>query len=107
MKYLLIVTDRPNGPFPPDPLALNRAVQEFVSARLADGTMDCAYYLLPRGGMSIINADSHEALLALLRAWPGFGYQEFEVHMLGDIRQAIANNRERLHKEQAQARSGS
>ena len=102
---MLIVKDRPNGPFPPDPLALNRAVRDFVAARLADGTMDCAYYLLPRGGMSIINADSHEALLGLLRTWPGFGYQEFEIQLLSDIRLAIDNNWERLQNEQARARS--
>ncbi|MCY1078993.1 hypothetical protein [Archangium lansingense] len=98
MKFLIFAKDRQSGPQPPDPVALNRAVRDWVGARLADGTMDCAYYVLPKMGMCILNADSHEALLTRLREWPSFPYQEFEVHMLADVRHGIDNNFERLKK---------
>ncbi|QSQ25690.1 hypothetical protein JY651_12485 [Pyxidicoccus parkwayensis] len=101
MKFLIIARDRPNGPYPPDPTALNRAVRDWVGARLADGTFDCAYYLLPRAGMCIANAESHEALLTLMRAWPSFGYQEFEVHMLADARHGIDDNHARMKRDVA------
>lgn len=99
MKFLIIARDRPNGPYPPDPIALNRAVRDWVGARLADGTFDCAYYMLPRAGLCIVNADSHESLLALLRAWPSFGYQEFELHALANASSGIDNNLERMQQD--------
>ena len=37
MKYLIYVKDRTTGPAPQDPIALNRAVREWVEARLRDG----------------------------------------------------------------------
>lgn len=96
MKFLLFVKDKTTPPFPPDPAALNRAVREWVGARLADRTLDCVYYMLPKGGMCIANADSHEALLGLLRAWPSFAYSEFEIFPLADVMKAIDNNWDRL-----------
>ncbi|GMT96584.1 hypothetical protein KH5H1_07030 [Corallococcus caeni] len=102
MKYLVYVKDRPSGVQPPDPVALNRSVRAWVEARLMDRTMDCAYYVLPKMGLCIINADSHEALLSLLRAWPSFAYQEFEIHMLADVRHGIDDNFERLQRTGAQ-----
>jgi hypothetical protein len=96
MKYLILVTDKRTPPFPQDPAALNRAVREWVGARLADKTFDCVYYMLPQGGMCIANADSHETLLVLLRAWPSFAYSEFEIVPLVDAAKAMDNNFERL-----------
>jgi hypothetical protein len=96
MKYLILITDKRSPPFPQDPAALNRAVREWVGARLVDKTFDCVYYTLPQGGMCIANADSHEALLALLRAWPSFAYSEFELVPLADAARAMDNNFERL-----------
>ena len=96
MKYLILITDKRTPPFPQDPVALNRAVREWVGARLADKTFDCVYYTLPQGGMCIANADSHEALLALLRAWPSFAYSELEIVPLADAAKAMDNNFERL-----------
>lgn len=101
MKFMIIARDRPNGPYPPDPVSLNRAVREWVAGRLTDGTFDCAYYLLPRAGMCIANAASHEALLSLLRAWPSFGYQEFEIHALADARHGIDDNHDRIKRDEA------
>ncbi|NVI97855.1 hypothetical protein HV824_06935 [Myxococcus sp. AM009] len=101
MKYLVYVKDRTSGPQPQDPIALNRAVRDWVGARLQDGTFDCAYYVLPKMGLCILNADSHESLLSLLRAWPSFAFQEFEIHMLADVRHGIDNNFERLQKASA------
>lgn len=101
MKYLIYVKDRATGPAPQDPIALNRAVRDWVGARLQDGTMDCAYYVLPKMGLCIVNADSHESLLTLLRAWPSFAFQEFEIHMLADVRHGIDNNFDRLQLEKS------
>jgi hypothetical protein len=96
MKFLILVHDRQGPPIPEDPIALNRAVRDWVGARLADRTFDCVYYMLPRSGMCIANADSHEALLATLRAWPSFAYTEFQVFPLADAVTAIDNNFDRL-----------
>lgn len=100
MKYLIFVKDRPAGPQPADPMALNRAVRDWVGARLADATFDCAYYVLPKMGMCIANADSHEALLSLLRAWPSFAYSEFEIHPLASVMHGIDDNYERQLRAQ-------
>lgn len=106
MKYLIYVKDKTTGTPPQDPIALNRAVAVWVEARLKDGTMDCAYYVLPKMGLCIVNADSHESLLTLLREWPSFAFQEFEIHMLADVRHGIDNNFARLQREEAKKASG-
>jgi hypothetical protein len=92
MKFLVLVKERAQRPEVAEPAAFNRVVREHVSRLLGNGTLDCAYYLLPRGGACIINASSHEALLHELRSWPGASQHEFELHPLCDILEAIDDN---------------
>jgi len=42
--------------------------------------------------MCIANANSHEALLSLLRAWPSFAYSELELVPLADAVNAMDND---------------
>lgn len=102
MKFLILVKNRTQGPHPADPIALNRSVSEWVKQRIMDGSIDCAYYVIPEMGMCILNADSHEALLGSLRAWPAFSFVEFQVYPLADITFGIDNNHERLQAVLAQ-----
>jgi hypothetical protein len=92
MKFLLLLKENPHRPHEADPGALNRAIRDHVAKLFANKTLDCAYYLLPKGGMCIINASSHEALLRELRSWPGSSQHDFEIHLLSDILQAIDEN---------------
>lgn len=92
MKFLLVIKERANRPHEPEPGKFNRVIRDHVSRLLEDGTLDCAYYVLPRGGMGIVNAESHEALLRVIKAWPGEYQHDFEVHALCDLFQAIDDN---------------
>jgi hypothetical protein len=92
MKFLLLVRERNARPHEYEPGKLNRAIRDQLSRMLEDGTLDCVYYMLPRGGACIINASSHEHLLRTLRAWPGASQHEFEIHILCDIFEAIDDN---------------
>jgi hypothetical protein len=92
MKFLLLVNEKAQRPHEANPTGLNRTIREHVSRLLEDGTLDCAYYLLPHGGACIINASSHEALLYQIRSWPASSQHDFQIHVLCDIFQAIDDN---------------
>lgn len=92
MKFLLLIKERGVRPDVADPSAFNRVVREHVTRLMSNGTLDCAYYMLPKGGAAIINASSHEALLHEMRTWPGASQHEFEIHPLADLLVAIDDN---------------
>ena len=62
--------------------------KEWVSAKLADGTLECAYSFPSGGGFFIFNADSHEDLMRLLVDFPLRPLSELEVHAICDFSQA-------------------
>lgn len=97
MKFLALSKRRP-GP-PPDPkvvIALSRASQEWIKAKLADGTLDCAYNVVPNAngyfGAAIANAHSNEEVYQQLTAYPFFLLTDFEVYPLSDAWRAIDDN---------------
>lgn len=96
MKFLVIGSNKTGGPQPDDPVELNREVARWIGEQLSSKAFDCAYYVVPDRGVAIVNADSHEDLLALLRAWPAYPYMNFEVSPLADLRFGVDNNYERL-----------
>ena len=62
--------------------------KEWVNAKMADGTLDCAYSFPAGGGFFIFNADSNEGLMKLLLDFPLRPLAEFEIHVLCDFNTA-------------------
>lgn len=100
MKFMLMIRERlMGGPAVDDPIALNRACKEWFVAHLERRVIDCAYYIAPRAGMCIMNADSHEQLLAQMRSFPAFANSDIELHVLVDATEGIDGNHRRLLNE--------
>jgi hypothetical protein len=78
MKYLVTATP---GPMPP-PVELVRSAQEWLQARLDDGTFDGVYAFPQGGGCSIGENDSHEQLMEQLMDYPLSPFFEFDVQPL-------------------------
>ena len=88
MKFLLITKSRIgfSVPKPEDPQAVFQAAHAWNAAKLKDGTFDCVYgFADGRGGMSIVNADSHEHLLSMIRSSPMYYYIDYDIHPLCDL----------------------
>ena len=96
MKFLLISKTRTGAPEFEDPVASYQAAKEWMSNRLADGTVECAYASVV-GGVTIVNASSHEELWELLRVYPLFRRLEFEVVPLVDFNYVVDQN---IHRSQ-------
>ena len=62
--------------------------QAWLKEKLADGTMDCTYNLFGGGGIGIVNAASHEEVLAMLLSYPLYPYFSWEVTPLLDFEAA-------------------
>ena len=96
MKFLLITKSRivHNANKPSDPQATFQAAHAWNSARLEDGTLDCVYgFTDGRGGVSIVNADSHEQLLSMIRSSPMYHYIDYEIRPLLQIEAAKDQNK--------------
>ena len=88
MKYLVIAKDKPGAQIPPDKLLpLLQATKAFIKSKLADGTVDCAYYFADFVGCAIANANSHEEIMNLLIDFP-WPY-DWEVRPLCDFEQTV------------------
>lgn len=88
MKFLLITKSRigHNTFKPDDPQAVFQAAHAWNKARLEDGSIDCVYgFVDGRGGASIVNADSHEHLLRMIRSSPMYHYMDYEIQALCDL----------------------
>ncbi len=85
MKFL--VTVRP-GPMPPPP-ELFRSAQEWIQAKLDDGTFECVYAYPEGGGCSIGDNDSAEQLMEELLDYPLSPFVEYEVRPLVDLNAAF------------------
>jgi hypothetical protein len=81
MKYLVVTKRRPN----PLPVETMEPARDWIQVMLANGTLDCCYGLLNGGGVSIMNADSHDHLLKLLMEYPESRWVDFEIQGLCDI----------------------
>jgi hypothetical protein len=78
MKYLVIA--RP-GPMPP-PVELVRSAQEWLQARLDDGTFECVYAFPEGGGFSIGEQGDAEELMEAIMEYPLTPFVDYEVHPL-------------------------
>lgn len=97
MKFLILLKFKPLPP-PPDPnltLGINEAIKSWIKAKLADGTLDCVYSVMPSAtnyfGTGILNAMSLETAFQVLTTYPGYLATDFEVYPLFEVYGAIDN----------------
>jgi hypothetical protein len=81
MKYL--ITAKP-GPMPP-PIGLVRQAQEWLQARVDDGTFEAIYAYPQGGGCSIGENESVEQLMEQLLDYPLSPFVEFDVQPLVEL----------------------
>ncbi len=86
MKFLVTTTPRR---LQVPPAALLEAGKAWINARLADKTFDCCYGLVTGGGISIVNAESHEKLQALLMSYPAFFLADWKIDPLCDMNHTL------------------
>ena len=102
MKFLILVKPLPGAPRPENPVALLQAGKEWINARLADGSLDCAYNVIGSkqgmGGVAIGNADSHEALAELVLSFPQYSFFDFEILPLSDLNHFLGKGIEMMQK---------
>jgi muconolactone delta-isomerase len=90
MKFLVTVTPRQVAPMPPGAIAeVLSAQRDWLTQKLEDGTLDCAYGFIGGGGVGIVNADSIEEMHALLVQSPGFPIGDNEVRPLGELNETM------------------
>ena len=93
MKFLILAKPLPGAPRPENPVAVLQAGKEWINARLADGSVDCAYNVMGSkqgiGAVAIANADSHEALAELVLSFPQYPFFDLEILPLSDINHAV------------------
>ena len=61
----------------------------WIKAKFADGTIESHYNLFGGGGFAIVNADSHEQVLADILAYPLYPFFTWEVTLLLDFERSF------------------
>jgi muconolactone delta-isomerase len=90
MKYLILAKQREGATPPANLIAVFEAAKEVLNKGLADGSVDCAYQFADgRRGVSIVNAESAEALWEMLDSYPFYSVQDYEVHPLADVNYVV------------------
>lgn len=97
MKYQVTATP---GPLPPSPELFDTAL-DWLQGKREDGTFDCLYGFLEGGGFSVVNVDSHAALLELMAEYPLYGMVVWEIKPLLDFREGTDTVRAKLVEAQA------
>ncbi len=98
-KYLILMKHRREATPPADPIVADKAAREGLKAALADGRMDCVYQFADgRRAVSIVNAESAEAVWEMLTSYPLYSVQDYEVHPLVDIDFVFNKALERMKK---------
>ena len=102
MKFLILAKPLPGAPRPENPVALLQAGKEWTNARLADGSVDCAYNVIGSkqgiGAVAIANADSHEALVELVLSFPQYPFFDLEILPLSDLNHFLGKGIEMMQK---------
>lgn len=97
MKYL--VTAQPSRLMSREqPLPLYKAAREWVTARLADGTLDLHYTFPGGGAIGSANVGSHEVLSDLIAGYPVYAYIDWEVRPPSDWSHTYDTMIERLQQ---------
>lgn len=77
---------------------LFQAAKGWAKAKLADGTFDCHYTFSDLGGLTIANADSHEAMQDMILDYPLYPYFDWEITALCDANHTYDKNIEYFKK---------
>ena len=97
MKYLVVTT--PHGNLPPDAAeGLFKAGKAWLDAAVADRTIDFVHGFAGGGGVSVANADSHDALMAQIRGFPLFPFVGWDIRPLVDIHRSFDSAIEMFQK---------
>jgi predicted RNA methylase len=96
MKFLVLA--RPRAGIQPSSLIFEEDLKYFDSL-IAKKTADCIYSFVAGGGCSIVNAESHERVMEILRDEPGYAFLEWDVLPLCDYKQTIAKDIKVLRKQ--------
>ena len=81
MKYL--ITTAPRTPMPPErALAILQGGKDWVNTSLKNGAVDFFYGFPQGGGVGVFNAESHAALMRLLRTFPIIPFTQVQVQPL-------------------------
>jgi len=78
LKFLTLVKP---GPVPPS-VDLVRSAQDWIDAKISDGTFECVYAFLDGGGFSVGKADSLDQLMDDLLDYPLAPFVEYDVRPL-------------------------
>ena len=84
MKYLIIAKPRQKLRVEQTEELLADA-KKWLSTRLENGTLDCAYQFVPAGGMAIANYDDHQKLHFDLPTYPQFPNFKWKVKPIVDL----------------------
>lgn len=90
MKYMVVVKSRigAGASKPQNPAEVFKAARDWNQAALDQGVFEHVYgFATGRGGLAVVNTDSHEALVRLLRSSPMFHFVEYEIQPLCDAEQ--------------------
>ena len=102
MKFLVLLKALPGAPGPGNPVASYRTGKEWMNARLADGSVDCAYNVIGSkqgiGAVAIANADSHEALTELVLSFPQYPFFDLDILPLSDLDHFLGKAIEMMQK---------
>jgi hypothetical protein len=99
MKYLILAKQREGAISSAPPIAAYEAAQDVLKAALAEGRIDCIYQFADgRRGVTIVNAESGEALWETLYFYPLFSVQDYEVYPLVDVNFVFDKAIERMKK---------
>jgi hypothetical protein len=97
MKYFVSATP---GPMPPTPEQFDAALS-WLEGKVDDGTFDCIFGFMEGGGFSVVNANSHRAVLDLMADYPLFGLVMWEVRPLLEFKEGTDTLRAKLAEAQA------
>lgn len=92
MKFMLMLKNGATAPEYDEHVRLNRQVSSGLSDLLGSKKVECAYFVFPDRGMCILDVESHEELLGIIRNWPFYRYTTFEVYPLADARYAVESS---------------
>jgi muconolactone delta-isomerase len=98
VKFLVTVTPKDTQLPPPAIAQILARQRDWINEKRSAGTGETAYAFPGGGGFNIVNAESAEALHAMLLNAPAFPIATFTVQPLADISTALSSSVETLER---------
>ena len=102
MKF--VIATKPLGNLPPgmaEPLF--QAGKQWLADKTKDGTIDVVHGFPEGGGLSSVNANSHEDLMNSIREFPLFPFVSWDIRPLVDINTSLDSAIEMFRRMAVQA----